>query len=128
MEDVKSRIERLGESNYQIWKIKIELLLIKEDLWDVVYKEIPATKTAEWLKSDGKARAVIGLLVDDNQLLVIKNLTTARDYWLTLKKIHEKTSLCNKVFLLKRLCRMQLGDKSMAIHIGYIFYFMSTIC
>lgn len=64
----------LNESNFQIWKTKLELMLIRDDLWDVVDTEIPAEKTAQWVKQNGKAKAMIGLLVEDKQLLGIKKI------------------------------------------------------
>ena len=36
----------------------MELLLIKEDLWETVTKEIPDPVTAEWQTKDAKARAI----------------------------------------------------------------------
>ncbi|KMQ82714.1 msp domain protein [Lasius niger] len=56
------------------WKYRIEMLLIKEDLWDVVIGAPPsaATEFAAWTKRDGKARAIMGLMVEDAQLVHIK--------------------------------------------------------
>ena len=56
-----SKIENLNNQNYQTWKFKMELLLIKEDLWETITKEIPDPVTAEWQTKDAKARAIIGL-------------------------------------------------------------------
>lgn len=36
MDEVKVTIRRLNNSSYGTWKYKVELVLIKEDLWDVV--------------------------------------------------------------------------------------------
>src|SRR6218665_3660601 len=56
-----NKIENLNNQNYQTWKFKVELLIIKEDLWETVTKEIPDPVTAEWQTKDAKARAIIGL-------------------------------------------------------------------
>lgn len=110
MDEFKSGIKKLNNGNYQVWKYKLELLLIKEDLWDIVINEKPENVDATWMSKDGKARATIGLLVDDSQLVHLRKLKTARDYWETLMKTHEKSTLSNKVMLLKKLCRMQLKE------------------
>jgi len=54
------RIAKLNGNNYQTWKFKVELLLIKEDLWEVVSQDPPDPVTAAWRTKDRKARATIG--------------------------------------------------------------------
>lgn len=87
----------------------MQLLLIKEGLWDIVNKVPPTIPDANWLLNDKKATAIIGLLVEDDQLIHIRDVTCARAAWLGLKEYHEKPLLSNKVLLLKRLCRMNLA-------------------
>ena len=112
------KITKLNNSNYQTWKYKLEMLLLKEGLFDYVGKEKPSTTTSEWDVKDGKAKAIIGLLVEDNQLIHVRKLNTAKQYWEALKSYHEKSSLTNKVFLLKKLCKMRLSqDGDMEVHI-----------
>lgn len=108
----KVKITKLNGSNYQIWKYKIELILTKEDLWDIVSNDLPEgiARDAAWEKRNGKAKATIGLSVEDNQLGHIRKETTAKAAWNALQSYHEKSTLTNKVFLLKRLCRMQMND------------------
>src|SRR6218665_2077187 len=105
-----NKIENLNNQNYKTWKFKMELFLIKEDLWETVTKEIPDPVTAEWQTKDAKARAIIGLEVADNQLHLIRKQTTAKGSWQTLKKYHEKTTVSSKVNLLKRLCGLKLTE------------------
>src|SRR6218665_1916915 len=103
-----SKIENLNNQNYQTWKFKMEILLIKEDLWETVTKEIRDPMTAEWQTKDAKARAIVGLQVADNQLHLIRKQITAKGSWQTLKKYHKKAS---KVNLLKRLCGLKLTER-----------------
>lgn len=37
----KEIINKLNNGNYEAWRFKIELLLIKEGLWNIVRKETP---------------------------------------------------------------------------------------
>ena len=85
MADATLRIAKLNGSNYQTWKFKVELLLIKEDLWDVVSEDPSEPVSAEWRTKDRKARATIGLLLEDNQLHLIRKETTANRTWRALK-------------------------------------------
>ncbi|KMQ86061.1 retrovirus-related pol polyprotein from transposon tnt 1-94 [Lasius niger] len=109
-ETTRIAITKLNNNNYQIWKYKMELLLIKEDLWDVVSNAEPAEVSEDWQKRDNKARATIGLLVEDNQLLHVRNATTAKQAWDALKAYHEKSSLSSKVFLLKSIVNHKLQE------------------
>lgn len=104
------KIERLNSINYENWKYRVELYLVKEDLWEVIAEPTPEEPDAAWVKKDGKARATIGLLVEDSQLLHIKGKQTAREYWEALRCYHRRGTLTSKVFLIKRLCRLQLEE------------------
>jgi len=112
-------IARLNGENYDLWKYKLQLYLMKENLWDVVDKEKPALLDDTWEERDNKAMATIGLSLEDNQVHHVKKLTNARECWLALKKHHEKSSLSNKVIILKKLCRLQLKrGQAMEDHIN----------
>ncbi|KAK2574746.1 hypothetical protein KPH14_013035, partial [Odynerus spinipes] len=88
----------------------MELLLIKDKVWDVIKETAPATADAKWLEKDDQARATIGLLVEDNQLIHIRHAKTAREAWDSLKSYHQKATLSSKIFLLKRICRLTLAE------------------
>lgn len=73
--DTKNSIEKLNNSNYFTWKLKMKLFLIKEDLWDVIKDERPTLlndsrasvrEQNRWIKRDQKALAFIGLALDDS--------------------------------------------------------------
>lgn len=110
-EGTKVLVTKLNNNNYQLWKFKMELLLLKEDQWHVIQNQKPDNVAeAEWKKLDGKARATIGLLIEDNQVTHIRNTKTAKEAWEALKAYHEKATLTSKVFILKKLCRMNLSE------------------
>lgn len=109
-DNTRVTITKLNNENYQVWKYKVELLLVKEDLWNVVSEEPPAEPDAAWKRKDGQARATIGLLVEDNQFIHIREKTNARDTWNALKTYHQKATLTSKVYLLKRICSLKLTD------------------
>lgn len=117
----KISITKLNGTNYQIWKFKVKLLLMREDVWDIVTNAMPENPDAAWCKRDGKAMAWIGLLLEDNQLCHVRNKETAKEAWEALKGYHEKSTLTNKIYILKRLCRIQLREGgNMEDHINTI--------
>jgi transposase InsO family protein len=115
------RIAKLNSTNYQTWKFKLELLLIKEDVWQVVSEDAPDTITQAWRTKDCKARATIGLLLEDSQLHLVRKETTARGMWQALKLYHEKSTLSNKVSLLRKLCALKLTETgNMEDHLAHM--------
>lgn len=110
----KDQITKLNDNNYPVWKYKLELLLIKEDLWNIIEEELPidadAAELAIFRKKDGKARAHIGLLIEDNQIIHVRNKHSAKEMWEALQDYHQKSTLSNKVRLLRKLCRTILPE------------------
>lgn len=110
MADARVSLEKLNDQNYSIWKFKMELLLVKEELSKLVTDPKPEAVTAEWLVKDGKARAMIGLAVEDGQLVHIIRKQTAKEMWDSLKQIHEATSLSSTLHILRKLCSQRLSE------------------
>lgn len=101
--DTKIQIQKLNNQNYSVWSYKLKLLLIKEKVWDNITANTPDPVTATWTSNDQNAQALIGLNVEDTQLLHIRNKTTAREIWTTLKEIHEHDSVTNIVTLIRKM-------------------------
>jgi len=119
MSENRFSITKLNNGNYQVWKHKVELLLIRDDLWHTVNESRPVNPDERWLKADRQARATIGLLVEDDQLRHVKDVKSAHEAWEALKNYHQKASLTNQVYLFKRLCSMKLTEEGdMEIHIN----------
>ena len=97
---------KLNNNNYSSWRFKVELLLVQEELWHHVEPGVKPANVdqAIWDAGVAKTRAIIGLLIDDNQHGLIRNSTTAREAWLSLQNHHRKSTLTSKVSLLKRDC------------------------
>lgn len=108
--DTRFSIAKLNNGNYYVWKYKVELLLIKEEVWHTVEEAQPEAASEIWKKADRKARATIGLLVEDDQLRHIKNATSAKAAWVALQNCHQKATLTNQVYLLKRICNLKLSE------------------
>lgn len=63
----------------------MELLLIKDKLRDLIFDEAPNTVTEAWTQRDDQARANIGPLVEDKQLIHIRRAKTVQEVWASLQ-------------------------------------------
>lgn len=86
------------------------MLLIREDLWYVVEDPQPLPVTSKWSTDDKKARATMGLCIDDNQYSLVKGATNAKDFWKALRDYHEKVTVTSRVSLLRKLCNLNLVE------------------
>lgn len=114
-----TKIAKLNRTNYPTWKFKVELLLIKDGLWKTIRDPQPNPVTEDWTEKDDKARATIGLSVEENQVNFIRNAKSAKESWESLKKIHENATMTNKIILMRKLFSTKLvinGD--VENHIG----------
>lgn len=75
----KFSVCKLNNSNYHLWKYKLELLLIKEGLWEVVSEQRPDLVILEWKKKDDETRPLICLSVEDDQLNYIIKSSSAKE-------------------------------------------------
>ena len=118
MEDLKVNLKKLDGSNFDSWKFRMELVLKKENVWDVVSEVPPEVKPENWESKNSKAMAIIGLTVDDSQLSFLRKATSAHESWSNLVNFYEKGSLFSKVILLKKLCKITFDESlSMQQHI-----------
>lgn len=124
----KVQIAHLNNYNYSTWSWKIKHLLVEKGVWDIVTATPPTlsetptpTETAAmtaWTPKDQKALAIIGLNVEDNQLLYIRSAATAKEAWDKLKEIHERDSVTNIVTLIRQMYATQMAEGSeLRIHL-----------
>lgn len=121
---VNVQIDKLSKDNYDAWKLSMEAILIKNELWSYVNGEkiYPPEDTAGravWKKCDDKARADIILAVTSSELNHMKGCKTACEMWTKLKDIHQSKLPARKATYLKQLLfmRMQSGE-SMHEHLN----------
>ena len=79
-------MQKLNGANYSEWNYKLELLLIKEKLWEVIVESKSELVNAAWILKDNEVRATT--LVEDNQLQHIQKAKTAREAWDSLREYH----------------------------------------
>jgi len=116
-----SNIEKLTESNYELWKVQMKSILVYNDLWQYVDgTEIKSPENAhDWIKKDSKALALINLSISHSQLNHVKKAETAKGAWDCLKGIFESKGPVRKATLYKQLLRMEMkSNLSIAQHVN----------
>lgn len=122
-----SYIELLSKDNYDTWRMQVEALLEKHDLWDYVNGSIkmPTAETQEkvaWLKQDKKAKADLILSIQPSELKQIRGCNTSNEVWIKLESIYASKGPARKATLLKQLMLHRLEDgKDVKEHMAIFF-------
>lgn len=113
MADAKFSIPKLNGTNWATWKLRVENLLARDDLWDVVVEEVPDEfdRDDDWEIANRKAKATLVLLLEDSQLAIVRKCVNAHDVFGALKAYHEKSTRSVRVSLLKKLCAINLSER-----------------
>ena len=100
------RMVNLNESNWMIWKSKMEDLLYCKDLFAPVERDSAKPKTTsedDWKKLNQKAVGYIRQWLDDSVFHHVSTETSEHSLWKKLKDLYERNSVGNKAFLIWRL-------------------------
>jgi hypothetical protein len=117
----KMEIEKFNGKSFELWKLKMEDLLVERDQWIAVDPGMAPTGTSadDWKKMDRKAKSTIRLCLSDSVLLNVSEEATAKDLWEKLGKLYQSKSLVNKLFLRKKLYNLRMRDgDSVAEHLN----------
>ena len=104
----KFEIGKLNGTNYGAWKFKMRLLLVHKDLWTVVQGLVNDDEKSN------KALALIGLSVNDAQIVHIQDCLSAKEAWDKLNKLYENTGTANKMHLQEDLMMTKMGESDNA--------------
>lgn len=135
-----AKIKLLTKDNYDTWRMQIEAVLIKNDLWEYVSGECPlpklpadktivteiewlenATAQDQWWRNDKKARSDLILAIHPSQLPQIRHLTSSREVWLELESIYASKRPARKVTLLKQLIMRLVNGGDVRHHMNKFF-------
>ena len=92
---------KLNDSNYATWAARMECHLVNAELW-------AAVGTAEH-RASAKAKAQIGLCVEDRYLSLVMGSDSAKDAWDALKGVFAAQSSARKLALKKDLNNLRLA-------------------
>jgi hypothetical protein len=130
-------IEKFNGKKFELWKLKMEDLLVDKEQWIVVDlgtqpTGTPSTSTQatgtqptstqttstpvtgmskeDWDKLDRRARSTIRLCLADSVLLNVSGESIAKELWDKLGNLYQSKSLVNKLFLRKKLYHLRMED------------------
>jgi hypothetical protein len=108
----KMEIKNFNGKIFELWKLKMEDLLVDRDQWIVIDPGMAPTGTSadDWKKTDQKEKSTIRLCLSDSVLLNVSEEATAKDLWEKLGKLYQSKSLVNKLFLRKKLYNLRMRD------------------
>jgi hypothetical protein len=119
-------IDKFNGKNFELWKLKIEDLLIKKEQWIVVDPGTQPTGTSststqaigtqptstqttstlatsmlkeDWEKLDVRERSIIRLCLADSVLLNVSGESTTKELWDKFGNLYQSKSLVKKLFL-----------------------------
>ena len=120
--EIKFRVKKFNEKNYQLWKMQMEYYLYQKDLYLSLggkAKQPAAMKDEEWEGLDRKALGTIRLCLALSVTFNTSKEKTIEGVMSALSKLYEKPSASNKVFLMKRLFNMKMSEcGSVADHLN----------
>lgn len=104
----KISIEKLiGQSNYEVWSLRVQSLLVKGSLSDAIEEGV--TPKGE---IDQKALANIRLTIEDGPLLQIRYSKTALEAWKLLKNLYSPKGFSSEFLICKELFETTLSKYS----------------
>jgi len=108
----KIEIEKFNGQCFELWKLKMEDLLVDKDQWIAVDLGTKPTRVTDegWKKLDRKAKSTIQLCVSDSVLLNVSGEATTKALWDKLGTLYQSKSLVNKLFLWKNLYNLRMKD------------------
>jgi hypothetical protein len=118
----KMEIKKFNGKNFELWKLKMEDLLVKTDQWIAVDRGTAPTRnsTDDWKKMDRKTKSTIRLCLSDSVLLNVSEEATTKDLWEKLGKFYQSKSLVNKLFLRKKLYNLRMRDGDLVSQLRYV--------
>jgi hypothetical protein len=86
----KMEIEKFNGKSFEMWKVKMEDLLVDKDQWIAVDPGTAPTTTStdEWKKLDQKAKSTIRLCLSYSVLLNVSEEATSKDLCNKLGKLY----------------------------------------
>ena len=110
-------IEKFNSPNFELWKLKMEDLLVDREQWiDVdLGTKLAATSQDDWDKLDRRVRSKIRLELSDSVLLNVYGEDSAVNLWAKLGSLYQSKSLVNKLFLQKKLFHLKMDENDMVI-------------
>jgi hypothetical protein len=78
----KIEIKKFNGKSFELWKLKMEDLLVDKEQWVIVDPGTAPTSMSieDWMKLDRKEKSTIWLCLSDSVLLNVSREATTKDY------------------------------------------------
>jgi hypothetical protein len=108
-------VPKLTGTNYSTWATKMEMVLIRDDLWPIVCEERlrperPAQEVRQWDSDARKATANIMLCLGEGAEQLVKGTRNPVDLWKKLQKLYEQKGYSSRFFIRKKFYELRLAD------------------
>jgi hypothetical protein len=120
-------MEKFNGENFELWKLKMEDVIIDKEKWIVVDLSTHPTGTQsigtqttstqptgmlneDWEKLDRREGSNIQLCLPDPVLLNVSGEYIAKELWNKLGNLYQSKSLVNNLFLQKKLYHLRMED------------------
>src|SRR5205823_4150094 len=111
-----------GQSNFEVWKLRILALLVEKDLYDAINHNNDQYLLVTDI-IDRKARSLILLSLEDGPLLQVKNCNTAKSIWELLDKLYSSNGFSSEFLICKEFFETTLSRfNSMEDYLNRIKY------
>ena len=109
-------IEKFNDHNFELWKLKMEVVLADMEQWIVVDLGTKTTGMSQeyWDKLQRKERITIRLFLSDIVLLNVSGEDSSVKIWGKLGSLYQSKSLVNKFFLKKKLFHLIMDENGTA--------------
>lgn len=112
-----------GKNDFNMWKVKMEALLITQGLGDalepIIKKEGLEASTSslsltpqQAAEIDKKARSTIILSLGDSVIREVARERTVADLWAKLERVYMTKSLANRLYIKKRMFTLKMAEGS----------------
>ena len=118
-------IEKFNGQNFELWKLKMEDLLVDQEQWIVVDpgRKPTATLQDDWDKLERRERSTIQFFLSDSVLLNVSGEDSEVKLWEKLGSLYQSKSLVNKLFLQKKWFHLRMDENETVIeHLECIRY------
>ena len=110
-------IKKLNGQNFEMWKLKIEDLLVDQEQWITATPRTKpmGTSNDDWEKLDMKSQSNIWLCHADSTLMNVSGEDTAKTLWDKLGNLYQPKPMVNKLFLRYKLYILSISDDDSVI-------------
>jgi hypothetical protein len=86
----KMEIKKFNGKSFELWKLKMEDLLVDKDQWIAVDLGTAPTRTStyDWKNLDREAKSTIRLCLSDSVLMNVSEEATTKDLWEKLGNLY----------------------------------------